>query len=167
MDLNSLKEEITHELETATKEKDLLEKGLKAYVEKIAALEQHIAAIDRQVQSDNRLKELQYTLPIPIEESYSGKVNAKTGKPNSLIYEEVIREYGKPMYITDVVDAALLKGAVLHGKNAPKNQVRNALSTSKRFENVGDNTWWIIGEPLAQVTESPLKQVDMLGQVAV
>ena len=77
------------------------------------------------------------------------------------IYKEIILENGRPMRCHDLLVAINERGVVLNGKNKPVEQLRNALSNSKLFENVGGNTWWVIEKPLPE----PVIQTSALGEV--
>ena len=72
------------------------------------------------------------------------------GKPRSQKIEEFMRELWRPMHISDVVDELKARGEVFNGKSSPKEQVRSALKKSKRFINVGGNTWWLDGVPMPE-----------------
>lgn len=70
-------------------------------------------------------------------------------KSNVQIFEETLLANGHPMYVKALYEAALSRGLALRGtKASPTEQVRNSLSGSKRFTNLGDNVWWLAGHPL-------------------
>lgn len=72
----------------------------------------------------------------------------RTGKSNVQVIEEIISLQGRPMHITDILDSAERMGVEFKGGNDPKFQLRNALNgAKKRFCNLGNNTWWLIGRP--------------------
>ena len=67
------------------------------------------------------------------------------------IYTAILKSHGKPMHVSEILAAAQNRGVVLKGTNPARVQLRNALFSSKnRFYNVGDNTWWLVGEPLPE-----------------
>ena len=51
------------------------------------------------------------------------------------------------MHLKEIIETALEWGAKLKGKRPVNEQVRNALKGSKRFVNLGSNTWWLAGIP--------------------
>ena len=65
------------------------------------------------------------------------------------IYMVILEEHGKPMHVREITAEALRRGAVLRGgsKASPEQKVRNSLYGSKKFVNVGDNTWQIADQP--------------------
>ncbi len=74
-------------------------------------------------------------------------IKARQGKWNTNLYERVLREYGEPMHLTDLLDASLKKGLVQTGTAKPKDQLRVSLQSSAKFRNLGGNMWWIEGVP--------------------
>lgn len=69
-------------------------------------------------------------------------------KTNAQMYEEVLLEHGKPMHLVDLLDKALARGLQQQGTGTPEDQLRNALNSArKRFYNVGNNVWWVVGRP--------------------
>ncbi len=81
-----------------------------------------------------------------------------TGKPNTLIYEEIVREHGRPMHITELLSEALLRGTTFNGKAPAKRQLWGALNSCARFYNTGGNRWWIDGLPNPE--DTPVVHVD-------
>lgn len=72
----------------------------------------------------------------------------RAGKSNVQVIEEIISLQGRPMHITDILNFAEKMGVEFKGNNDPKIQLRNALNgAKKRFYNLGNNTWWLMGRP--------------------
>ena len=67
------------------------------------------------------------------------------GRSNVQIYEEIILDNGQPMHATAIASEAEQRGVKLQGAARKPRQVRNSLSGSKRFVNLGGNVWWIEG----------------------
>lgn len=65
------------------------------------------------------------------------------GRPNVGVYEDILRDNGAPMHARDIAAEAKRRGVIFQGKHAVDTQVRNSMTGSKRFKNVGSNTWWI------------------------
>ena len=83
-------------------------------------------------------------------------IRKREGKTNNEVYEEIILAFGKPMHVTDILDAARAAGVRQKGTAAPLNQLRNVLNGAKtRFYNVGNNHWWIVGRPLPEEERPP------------
>ena len=72
----------------------------------------------------------------------------RAGKSNVQVIEEIISLQARPMHITDILDFAERMGVEFKGGNDAKMQLRNALNgAKKRFYNLGNNTWWLMGRP--------------------
>ncbi len=72
------------------------------------------------------------------------------GKPNVQVLQEILELHGKPMYIDNLLYWAQKQGITFKGDNDPRLQLRNSLNGAKtRFWNVGNNTWWLVGQPIA------------------
>lgn len=86
----------------------------------------------------------------PLDDSDTqATVRKRQGKSNAHLYEEILSIHGRPMHITDLLDAAQKLGVQFKREGEPKTQLRNALNGSKkRFCNVGSNMWWIQGKPI-------------------
>ena len=61
------------------------------------------------------------------------------------LYATILEEHGQPMHVREITAEALRRGAVLKGiaKASPEQKVRNSLFGSKKFINIGGNTWWL------------------------
>lgn len=59
------------------------------------------------------------------------------------VYHDIILQNGGPMHASAVAAAAIQRGVRWQGVNPPAIKVRNAMTRSARFENVGRNTWEI------------------------
>lgn len=108
----------------------------------LAVVEEQKALLLKLHKAEERVNEAKIAWGIPVGDTKVSK------KPNVEIYTEIIRAHGKPMHVKQIAAALKDYGNVLKGKNEPEIQVRNALNASKRFENVGDNTWWVVSDPL-------------------
>ena len=64
-------------------------------------------------------------------------------KPNVHVYEEVLLEYGHPLHLADILEESLRRGVIFNGNQDYLIQLRNALASSKRFINMGENRWWV------------------------
>ena len=62
-------------------------------------------------------------------------------KPKTRIYEEVLRDAGRPLHVSDIAAEALARGAIFKGRKPQVEQVRSSLGGSKRFVNTGGNNW--------------------------
>ena len=110
-----------------------------------------------QLQVQQRMEELLFTYPEINAESFTavaGTTQSASSPKRTLkvdIYTAILKSHGKPMHVSEILAAAHNRGAVLEGTNPARVQLRNALVSSKnRFYNVGDNTWWLVGEPLPE-----------------
>ena len=87
----------------------------------------------------------------PIE-GYAGlkPVRRLTKGSNVALYVQILGEYGRPMHVTEITKAALERGLELDGRadKPPESKVRHSLSRSPRVTNLGDNIWWLAGEPV-------------------
>ena len=78
-------------------------------------------------------------------------IRKRKGKTNNSIYQEIILSHGKPMHVTDILDAASTAGVRQKGTAPPIKRLRNVLNgAKKRFYNVGNNHWWVVGKPLPE-----------------
>ncbi len=111
-----------------------------------------------QLQAQQRMEELLVTYP---EINAERPLTAVAGTAQSAsspkrtrkvdIYTAILKSHGKPMHVSEILAAAQNRGVVLEGTNPARVQLRNALFSSKnRFYNVGDNTWWLVGELLPE-----------------
>ena len=66
-------------------------------------------------------------------------------KPHTALYEDVLREHGRPMHLTDILNEALARGLQQKGKKPPSDQLRSALESAVNIYRVGGNRWWIVG----------------------
>ncbi len=83
-------------------------------------------------------------------------------KPTNVsIYEEVLLSVGRPMYATALASAAEARGVVFRGKGDKADMIRNALQNSKRFVNMGGNTWWLLNRPIPKPDELPSQEALM------
>ncbi len=71
-------------------------------------------------------------------------------RPNLDVYRDIVLDAQRPMHLNEITAEALKRGLDLisTGKNPPRNKVRNGLHSSPRFQNLGNNTWWLAGLPL-------------------
>lgn len=67
---------------------------------------------------------------------------ADDGRTNVDVYEEILLNAGAPMHVKEIAAEANRRGVLFRGKSPIEVQVRNSLAGSKRFENLGSNTWW-------------------------
>ena len=140
--------------------------GLAFYTELMTALERQRQGMEEEKQLFDRLHKSGdiFFVPEALTNKVDGSGRSETErKPNSRIYEEVIIDNGKPMHLTDILDASLKRGLQLRGKQREDIQVRNALAGSKRFMNMGNNVWWVRGEPISHSASSPTQN----GQVSL
>ena len=111
-----------------------------------------------QLQAQQRMEELVVTYPEINAESFTAvagttqSASSPKRTPKVAIYTAILKSHGKPMHVSEILAAAQSRGVVPRGTtNPPQVQLRNALFSSKnRFYNVGDNTWWLVGEPLPE-----------------
>ena len=90
-------------------------------------------------------------------------------KPNSQLYEDIVREHGRPMHMREILNAALDRGMKQQktGTNLNRKALQSALSSCKRLENLGGNCWWLVGVPVPDETpatdrEQPTMPVALL-----
>ena len=82
-------------------------------------------------------------------EWYAGRPSPPTpvgNISNAQLYQDVLLDHGQPMHVRDIAQAALERGVHLRGKGLPVDQVRNGMSNSRRFVNIGSNVWWVAGQ---------------------
>ena len=104
-------------------------------------LEEYRSALEELERANERVKTARARVAELYREREADR-NRTGGKPNARVYEEILRDRGGPMHAADICRAALQRGVRLRGtRNPPVLQVRNALMASKRFVNVGNNTW--------------------------
>ena len=112
-----------------------------------------------QLQAQQRMEDLLFTYPEINAERPLTAVAGTTQSASSPkrtrkvdIYTAILKSHGKPMHVSEILAAAQHRGVVPSGTTNPARvQLRNALFSSKnRFYNVGDNTWWLVGEPLPE-----------------
>ncbi len=71
------------------------------------------------------------------------------GRPNNQVFQEILEEAGKPLYLDDILTRAVRRGVKFKGtKNPPRKQLRTSLNGSKRFALIGPNTWWLADRPV-------------------
>ena len=138
------------------------------YARLIDAVDQLLKALQEQKQGLESERQALAILGLPMPSvpalAVNGQSTSKTrrkrnyGKPNSQLYEDIIREHGKPMHMSDILEEALKRGLKLKGKRTPVVQMRSALANCQRLYNVGSNTWWVIDKPLPE--ELPVKNGD-------
>ena len=117
-----------------------------------------VEVLAEQLQAQQRMEELLVTYPEINAERPLTAVAGTTQSASSPkrtrkvhIYTAILKSHGKPMHVSEILAAAQNRGVVLKGTNPARVQLRNALFSSKnRFYNVGDNTWWLVGEPLPE-----------------
>ena len=66
------------------------------------------------------------------------------GTPDTEILEMMLRKRG-PMHISDIIAEGRKLGVAFIGKTSPKQMARSKLSSSDRFENIGNNRWRAVG----------------------
>ena len=112
-----------------------------------------------QLQAQQRMEKLLGTYPEFNAElsltAVAGTTQSASSPKRTLkvdIYTAILKSHGKPMHVSEILVAAQNRGVVPQGTTNPAQvQLRNALFSSKnRFYNVGDNTWWLVGEPLPE-----------------
>ena len=69
-------------------------------------------------------------------------------------YADILNAHGRPMHAEAIAKVAPQYGVVWAGTGDPGRMVRNGISRSKRFENVGDNVWWLSGVPVPTATSA-------------
>ena len=132
-DLTQAKKDLL-ELETLAHKYDAKAKDIRLYIEMLTNMEKLV--------SDKKVNE-------PIDSGDNPRVHAHKGKTNAKLYEEILTIHGRPMHITDLLDSALKLGLEQKGNSEPLIQLRNSLNGArKRFYNVGESTWWIVGKPI-------------------
>ena len=70
-----------------------------------------------------------------------------TRTPRNQIAEEILRESGRPMHVSTLLERMKERGVTFKGKTSATDQLRSALAKSKRFRNLGSNNWWLDGVP--------------------
>ena len=136
--------------------------------QKIKAMEQKSEAIDKKTEDYialgqetktyiDLLKQVEAMvkkgIEDPLEQTGSTIHNIKKqpGKTNVQVYEEILYLHGRPMHLTDILESALRMGVQFKNNGNPRSQLRNALNgAKKRFENTGNNNWWIRGRPMPE-----------------
>ena len=122
-----------------------------------------VEVLAEQLQAQQRMEELLVTYPEINAERPLTAVAGTTQSASSPkrtrkveIYTAILKSHGQPMHVSEILAAAQNRGVVPEGTTNPTRvQLRNALVSSKnRFYNVGDNTWWMVGEPLPE--DSPM-----------
>ena len=70
-------------------------------------------------------------------------------------YRIIVEEHGLPMHAKEITREALQRGVDLlgDGKTTPEEKVRNSLFVSKKFVNVGGNTWWLVSKPIPEESQ--------------
>lgn len=123
-----------------------------------SAAELHAALVERQQavalleEAEQRVAEARKRLGlmadgggIEIDKPSSGQKE----KLNVDIYVEILSKNGGPMHAVNILERFREDyGREPQGKNKPIEQIRAALANSKRFVNVGDNTWWLPDKPI-------------------
>ena len=71
----------------------------------------------------------------------------RTRTPRNQIAEEILRESGRPMHASTLLERMKERGVTFKGKTSATDQLRSALAKSKRFRNLGSNNWWLDGVP--------------------
>ena len=69
------------------------------------------------------------------------------------MYESIIKEHGRPLHLQEITQEALARGVEFKGSagKEPAAKVRDSLfGAAKRFVNLGDNTWWLVGRDLPE-----------------
>ena len=98
----------------------------------------------------------------PSDDSHNGNGNYTTQgfvkphskKSNVELYADILKAHGRPMHATAIAEVAPQYGVVWAGTGDPDRMVRNGISRSKRFENQGDNVWWLAGVPVPRDTSA-------------
>lgn len=72
----------------------------------------------------------------------------RTRTPRNQIAEEILREVGRPMHVSSLLEQMKSRGVTYKGKTSHAELLRSALNKSKRFCNLGANNWWLDGVPL-------------------
>ena len=114
-----------------------------------ASLENYIDKLDelQLIYKENKLDKP--ILPFHNTNTASAPIRKRSGKPNTQVFEEILSLNKEPMHITDILASALNMGIEFQGNTDPKTQLRNSLNgAKKRFYNIGNNTWWIVGRPI-------------------
>ena len=75
------------------------------------------------------------------------KRGRRTRTPRNQIAEEILREVGRPMHVTNLLERMKSRGVTYKGKTSHAELLRSALNKSKRFRNLGANNWWLDGVP--------------------
>ena len=76
-------------------------------------------------------------------------------KPNAQLYEDIIREHGRPMHMRELLNAALDRGMKRkNGAALDAKSLQSALSSCKRIANLGGNRWWLAGVPDPDETQA-------------
>ncbi len=136
--------------------------SIKSLMETLTKLDQALEAVERghqlhaeamaQGQYITDFEFLKNVLPAIPSESPVSTVG-KNGT-NAELFASIIEKHGKPMTLTAITNEALRLGVVFKSKsnNPPRTKVRSSLCASKRFDNIGDNTWWLADKPLPQLS---------------
>ena len=86
-----------------------------------------------------------------LEPSPSVSTNSKRRKkartPRSQVAEDILREAGRPMHGSALLERMTDRGVTFKGKTKPADQLRSSMGKSKRFRNMGANNWWLEGVP--------------------
>ena len=135
-------EELEIELEEAKKE-------AKKYTDFVELLQQQLDTTKQNVQFKSAYPETEVVIGHQAPDGIP--IRKRNGKTNNQIYEEIILAHGKPMHVTDILDAARVAGVRQKGSAPLLKRLRNVLNGAKtRFYNVGNNHWWVVGRPLSE-----------------
>ena len=100
---------------------------------------------------DSPIESSLWGLPTQLMPSTGGRPPGRRPS-NVLLYEKILEEHGRPMYLQDITQEALSRGLDLGGRTdrSSEEKVRNSLTGSKRFQNLGMNRWWLADTPMPE-----------------
>ena len=139
-------------LKEATEHREIYASLVSAFDEKVTSLENIVnglagnSAADADIEKE--LKKVVKTTTKP-QKLRKGRVQ----KPNSQLYEDIIREHGRPMHMRELLNAAIDRGVKRKsGAALDEKSLQSALSSCKRLVNLGGNRWWLAGVPAPDET---------------
>ena len=144
--------ELRKDMEDAKAQSEKYKNLAAAFDERASSLDEMIRGATRKVQADAIIdRTLAECTQPPVKAQEQSRDRYRKSKAQ--IYEDIIREHGKPMHLTDILNTALDLGITFKGAdNKPlKERLRGALLSAVRLENMGSNYWWVVNAPLADV----------------
>ena len=139
-------------LKEAKEQREFYASVVSVFDQKVTSLENIVKGLADNSAADTAIERVLKKTP-NITTKPSKLRKGRVQKPNAQIYEDIIREYGRPMHMRDLLNAALDRG--IRRKNGAALDVKSlqsALSSCKRLVNLGGNRWWLAGVPAPDET---------------